>query len=281
MRLWGPSISRATNDTKGVVDGACAVVLKRLDDAVRDGDSVKAIVGEISDIVGSILKSQHGATSGFSDFVQSCRDLEASTLSGQYWIHDAAAGPRTLFSMARGPDNHGLNISLCEDAATSAKSTKPIVERPEGIFLLSGDTPASLLQQLGGLKHLADQAPVESARFWFESNRPKGKLGLGFVANTSEQFTSIIAEAESHLQAKPDQPASDRFFYTPIPTNGQVAFVYPGSGNHFADMGPRSRIDVSTCVAQAANREPIPRQPIPRPRNLEQGTHWTASRRET
>jgi 3-hydroxymyristoyl/3-hydroxydecanoyl-(acyl carrier protein) dehydratase len=101
----------------------------------------------------------------------------------------------------------------------------PLAE--ERLFVVEGATPAELLTQL------------DTLRF---GSPPRGVTGsegvaLALLARTSEEFDRTVAEAREHLRQRPERPARERFFYTPQPLRGRVAFTYPGSGNDFPGMG--------------------------------------------
>jgi 3-hydroxymyristoyl/3-hydroxydecanoyl-(acyl carrier protein) dehydratase/malonyl CoA-acyl carrier protein transacylase len=91
---------------------------------------------------------------------------------------------------------------------------------------------------LNELAATASGEPRRVARRWWQSRRGRrGKLGLAFVSGTSDELRQVAQAARDHLRARPDTPAAYRFFYSPTPLGGDVAFVYPGSGNHFPGMG--------------------------------------------
>src|SRR5262249_37322082 len=114
-----------------------------------------------------------------------------------------------------------------------------LVDRPDGLFILSGDSVAELLSELDQLAEIGDAAPKAVARSLWQSrrHRVRGKLGLAFVAESPDEFRQLIEAARDHLRNYPDKPVADRIYYSPALLIGDVAFVYPGSGNHFAGMG--------------------------------------------
>src|SRR5207244_7207079 len=80
------------------------------------------------------------------------------------------------------------------------------------------------------------------------------------------------------LRESPDEPSAplertgpvaalrDRVFYSPRPlaTPGQVAFVYPGSGNHYSGMGRELAATFPAALArQAAENRTLRRQFAP------------------
>ncbi|MFQ3593767.1 MAG: beta-ketoacyl synthase N-terminal-like domain-containing protein, partial [Gemmataceae bacterium] len=104
------------------------------------------------------------------------------------------------------------------------------VETPlseEYLYVVEGSSPTELLRRL------------ESLRFDAPTRGTTSTAGLALVllAGSPEQFDRCRAEARRHLLQFPEQPARERFFYTPHPLRGRVAFTYPGSGNDFPGMG--------------------------------------------
>ena len=111
--------------------------------------------------------------------------------------------------------------------------------RPDGLFTLTAESPGELRDELAALRELADGTPARTARRWWLARRAKarGRLGLAFIAETPAELRQLISVTDAHLSERPHLPIADRIFYTPDPLNGDVAFVYPGSGNHFPGMG--------------------------------------------
>ena len=89
------------------------------------------------------------------------------------------------------------------------------------------------------------------ARGWWkktgESRTGSSGCAVALVARDREELVRLIDSAAEHMRRQPDQPLTgnaggpmrDRLFYTPSPLGpgGQIAFVYPGSGNDFTGMG--------------------------------------------
>src|SRR5690606_8655948 len=99
----------------------------------------------------------------------------------------------------------------------------------------------------------AEECPInEFARRWWEENKGRApqRLRMTFVAQGLRELSSQLAMARAHLQDHPDTPINsgglksdlawkDRVFYAPKPLaeSGEIAFIFPGSGNHFPGMG--------------------------------------------
>ncbi|HVK13393.1 MAG TPA: beta-ketoacyl synthase N-terminal-like domain-containing protein, partial [Gemmataceae bacterium] len=232
----------------GATDAAAALVLKRLADAERDGDRVYAVVSGVEPIaVPRDLESPCGAATGALGLVVGCDrlDQEITDLNGRpaFWLNDRAAGPRTFFEEDGNAAGYGLRAELAEAPASVAdrrKPARPLFDRTDRLYLLSGDTPQELLAELGQLgerSRVSGPTPKVSGSGRLRGSARRGRLGLGFVADTADELRSLIELAENHLRTTPDRPLADRVYYSPNPLGGGVAFVYPGSGNHFPDMG--------------------------------------------
>ncbi|MFO0807664.1 MAG: beta-ketoacyl synthase N-terminal-like domain-containing protein [Gemmataceae bacterium] len=242
-----PRWSLATARTPG--DGAAALVLMRLADAERAGKRIYAVLDEERSglTVDATEDFGHcGAASALASVAKACLMLDRHLLPGpQFWLHDQADGPRRAVVAGTSVDGNTYRIGIREYDAVQA--SRSLDEPPEAIYLLAGDTPAELLASLARLRLQAD------ARRWWTENPPDPtrKLGLALVARSAEELGVQIAFAERCLhddatktmhtleRSGPVGTLRDRVFYSPRPIGGQLAFAYPGSGNHFVGMGQR------------------------------------------
>ncbi len=187
----------------------------------------------------------------------------------RFWLADEGA-PRRAVVAATGVDGSAIHVVLEEfvgrvvpDADPgsvgniSTYDPQPLGARPEAVFAVEADGLDGLLD---GLVSLADFAvrridrPVEwLAREWLKQTpqQPDRARAVTFVARSPEELLEQVEFARESLQARPDAPIPDpaapdprpalrdRVFYAPDPLGpaGKVAFVFPGSGNHFPGMG--------------------------------------------
>lgn len=176
-----------------------------------------------------------------------------------YWLRDRVDGPRRTLVSALGGDG-SCSAVLLEGFEGKGKTRAPARPNPlgslrEGLFVLTGDSAATLLGKLDELRELVadrpDAAMANLALAWLERfpvERSRGRA-LSLVAGDREQLAALLEQARTWLTDFPEErldgndrtPRSlrDRIFYNPAPlaAEGKVAFIFPGSGNHFAGMG--------------------------------------------
>ena len=172
-----------------------------------------------------------------------------SSRSPRYWLADRDS-PRRAALAAVGADGSCVHIML-EEATANSPAEPPKLQ--EGLFALDGGTPGELLDKANSLatwaKERGDEAIGELARAWWHANPPHAdrKLGAALVARTpAELHEQIVYLAECIADPTARDTARelravlrDRVFYSPVPLGpkGKIAFVFPGSGNHFTGMG--------------------------------------------
>ncbi|WP_303722692.1 beta-ketoacyl synthase N-terminal-like domain-containing protein [Malonomonas rubra] len=175
----------------------------------------------------------------------------------QFWLHNRAEGRRQALVSSVGGDgscSHAV-LESYEDSDL-ATPVRPLGRLMEGLFALRGDSAAELIAHAAELKGFAGQGSTSDidalASQWHNSGTlAAGKLYLTFVASTIAELVEQIDYAIQSLTDQPDKPLGingqqnllasvrDRVFYSPLPLAdaGKLAFVFPGSGNHFPGMG--------------------------------------------
>jgi acyl transferase domain-containing protein/3-hydroxymyristoyl/3-hydroxydecanoyl-(acyl carrier protein) dehydratase len=237
-----------------------------------------------------------GAASAIASFVKACLALDQrirpTPCGPQVWLIDAADGPRLATVVSESIDRNRVTIRLREPASRGPE--RPQLESSqelrsltlparvsEAVFLLDGDTPADLLAGLARLRmSIGDQAAAAGARRWWREHRPSParRLGLALVARNGDDLRAQLDFVERCLRESPDQPTAplertgpvpslrDRIFYNPRPLRpiGHVAFVYPGSGNHYPGMGRELSAAFPAALArQVAENRTLHRQFAP------------------
>ncbi|SHJ70966.1 PfaB family protein [Malonomonas rubra DSM 5091] len=174
----------------------------------------------------------------------------------QYWLRNRADGRSQALVSSISVDGSCSHALLeAYEGSTVEDSVRPLGELAEGLFALRADAVAELISGAGELKAFAAQSRMSAidrlAAHWHKSNKSVGKLCLTFVAGSAQELSEQIDFAIKSLSEQPDkalggngQPnlsavARDRVFFSPQPLAdaGKLAFVFPGSGNHFAGMG--------------------------------------------
>lgn len=195
------------------------------------------------------------------------RELKQS----QFWLTNRAEGPRRAIVASSSADGNCAHILLEEHAPTTAsggrkppdRALKPqdfctsfIGNRDESLFLLEADTPFGLSEGLNQLRSFAVSHARSTlsalSRVWSQRHGadPQKKLALVLLPRNTAELREQIEFAERHLAETPHEPLPggaavrsptlrERVFYAPQPLgrDGKIAFVFPGSGNHFLDMG--------------------------------------------
>ena len=214
---------------------------------------------------------QTGAASGAASLVKACLALYQEVLPagvspdggrqlpGRYWLHDRADGPRRGVVVSAGADGSTLAIVLEEharntvDEPPAADRLQPLGAREEAAFVVGGGSPGELADRLTRLAALAADRPgrnIEAvAREWFQSalSEAKPAFAVGLVARTVTELAEQAGAATEMVRVAPNPTLSidarpalrDRVFFAPKPLGpkAKVAFVFPGSGNHFDGMG--------------------------------------------
>jgi acyl transferase domain-containing protein/3-hydroxymyristoyl/3-hydroxydecanoyl-(acyl carrier protein) dehydratase len=160
----------------------------------------------------------------------------------QFWLTDRNDGPRRAGVSALGTDGSCLHAVL-EEPPACARRGGALGPRPEALFAVEADDAvgldARLERLIARLATASDTAAVEplAAAWWRECpSAPAHRLGIAFVARDVAQARRLAAAARA--RATPDGADRDRLFVSdaPLGRGGQLAFVFPGSGNHFAGM---------------------------------------------
>ncbi|SEA74610.1 PfaB family protein [Desulfuromusa kysingii] len=180
----------------------------------------------------------------------------------QYWLHNNADGPRRALVSGIGGDGSCSQVLLQEAGGDSdheifKSSGRSLGMLPEGLFVVEAASVKELLHEVDLLRQFTQKnqdLPIDHlARLWFVQNPldQAQPLCLSFVAASTTALDSQLTYAHKAITANPSQPigvekgltldavARDRIFYSPKPigVTGKVAFVFPGSGNHYAGMG--------------------------------------------
>ena len=176
----------------------------------------------------------------------------------QYWLNNSATGPRRALVNAKGNDG-SFSALLVEEYQGSAPldgAQRPLGELSAGLFAVSGATWSMVQDQLADLRSVSADSSVDSidslAQHWYLKNPPvvDAALCLAIVVENHSELTEqlsllghqidrLIADESLTFAQLMTPTQRDRIFFSadPLGVKGKVAFVFPGSGNHFAGMG--------------------------------------------
>lgn len=169
----------------------------------------------------------------------------------QYWLRNRAEGPRRAGVSSFSVDGNCIHVVLEAFEAPSGQARavdrlQPLGVRDEALFAIEGADADALRAQLDRLhQHVASDPsrPIEywARKWWQEQGAGTAKpLGLALVARDGHELMAQLGKAQKVVQDRSGKPAPNgRIFFSSAPLGkaGEVAFVFPGSGNHFVGMG--------------------------------------------
>ncbi|WP_277058217.1 beta-ketoacyl synthase N-terminal-like domain-containing protein [Trichlorobacter lovleyi] len=173
----------------------------------------------------------------------------------RYWLRNREEGPRRAGVSVCGIDGSCSHVVLegwdQQPAADAARQHAPLGPCQELLFPLVANSSAELSAELdllqqrcrataGSRQELAGLASEYCSRITLQSVQPQG---MALVAADADQLEQLIEQGRQTLQQDTESveiPPSlrDRLFYSrePLASQGQIAFVFPGSGNHYPAM---------------------------------------------
>jgi acyl transferase domain-containing protein/3-hydroxymyristoyl/3-hydroxydecanoyl-(acyl carrier protein) dehydratase len=168
----------------------------------------------------------------------------------QHWLHDRADGPRRAGVSAMALDGNCAHVVLeaadHQPAAADIDRRHPLGALPAALFLIQADDPAALIMQMAELQATANRSSGHIdriARRWHRKQPPhaSAERAVSIVASDHGDLKDKIAFAMDSLRTKPADPLDGRngvhYQSDPLGPKGKIAFVFPGSGNHYVGMG--------------------------------------------
>ncbi|NTV48029.1 MAG: acyltransferase domain-containing protein [Geobacteraceae bacterium] len=240
-------------DIESMADRSCAV------------SSVKADIGH-SGAASGLASIVRACLALHQEIIPACRGIEQPynelTSSGplfvpqssSYWLHNRADMPRRAGVSSCGIDGSCSHVVLegrdSQPPETSSDRVAPLGGDTEFIFALAGNSPDDVKVELDILhsniltnkdNNLCELARNSNAHYTASADKP---LAMALVARNRDELEALIEQGKRTLAAgglPPDTvPAlRDRLFYSPTPLgrDAKIAFVFPGSGNHYSGMG--------------------------------------------
>ncbi|MBV5338400.1 MAG: acyltransferase domain-containing protein [Deltaproteobacteria bacterium] len=174
--------------------------------------------------------------------------------SSRYWLHNRDDGPRRAGVSSCGVDGSCSHVVLEGwDKQLPGKAPEriaPLGNGNEFLFALAGDNPDELKAELDELGRNLLKSKKNSilqlasiCRDRYEASSGKA-LAMSLVARNAGELEALIEQGKFTLTTGELSPGNvpalrDRLFYAPAPLgrDAQIAFVFPGSGNHYPGMG--------------------------------------------
>lgn len=246
-------------DSAITTDGVTALVLKRLEDAKRDGDRIQAVIRQIQVTEPQSRSIQEdgfsaGAATGLLDLAGATQSLSSQILekpTRQFWLRNRCDGLRTVSVPGRGIDGQRISFELIEpldEGAGTSAGDEAFVSRtaalPAQLFVVEGDDLRQLSEGLNQLSARAAAAgAIERLAAAWINERPldsQRSLAICLIANSPGELVDVIELSHQQLRDHILEKEPDRRIYfsrVPIGSKGRLAFVFPGSGNAFSGMG--------------------------------------------
>ena len=179
-------------------------------------------------------------------------------ISSQYWLKNKNESPRRALAGAMTTEGNCMHVVMEEwsdppHAVPTAKTTrerkKTTGYMPVGLFSVESTGKAALVEKLDQFlsflsePHANTKTPEELARAWCRLNPPDPSkpCAVALVGGDTAQLRQWASEAKSAVLSDSSMSISGSGGYgyatNPIGHNGKIAFVFPGSGNHYVGMG--------------------------------------------
>ncbi|OQW99070.1 MAG: hypothetical protein BWK74_03020, partial [Desulfobacteraceae bacterium A6] len=225
--------------------------------------SVKPNIGHagsasgIASLIKAVLCLYHETVPPLLNFTETGSLLESKLYFPaftQFWYRDRIDGPRRACAASMTRDGNCMHILLegheyQDTAKTPVKVLTermiPLVSRKSGLFIIEGNSRKELIKRLDLLSDSVDDRDSihECGYKWFNSNKPdySNKYALSIAAGDISQLRKWITEAKSIVEANTSKKMNGHggICYSPKPLGNpeNIAYVFPGSGNHYIGMG--------------------------------------------
>ncbi len=255
-------------------EGAASFVLKRKQDAIRDGNKIYALIKDIGistppfgdfyreKAVSGLKKTtiQSGKTTAFSGSLAKTAAFfgAASTaasavkislmLSGKilpeengniyrHWLRNRAEGPREVSIESENMFGQSGWISFEEFDPYIAKED---TTQDSFVFFFAGKDREALLSELSAFASEAESTDISIRELAFKNNNVSTELNadkyrVAVVASSKVELVKLL-KSENILENSYGKNGI-YFRKNPLGKDAKTAFVFPGSGNHYAQMG--------------------------------------------
>ncbi len=175
-----------------------------------------------------------------------------------YWLRNSKNGPRRTCIASMTDEGNCAHVILegYEQKGSKAvlqkvfrEHTKPLGLQNAGLFIVHGSNKKNLTENLDHLlQHARKKADIHdsmelTARSWFEKSTPdmSSRYVVSIVASDILNLDKWVEQAKKRVREKTGSqitgPGGVWFSPEPSGISDNVAFVYPGSGNHYVGMG--------------------------------------------
>jgi PfaB family protein len=225
-------------------------------------NSITADIGH-SGAASGLASLLRGCLALYHEIIPGCRGLETAISnpsetsplhfprSSRYWLRNRADGPRRAGVTVRSVDGSCSHVVLEGHDTLDSERRAPLGADSECLFAIAGESPRKLLAELDALESALRSSPEE--RFYnlakscydhFVLSADNRCSAMTMVARGRDELGALIEAGRTTLKNggifSDTTPAlRDRLFYSsePLGNSGKIAFVFPGSGNHYPGMG--------------------------------------------
>ena len=182
-----------------------------------------------------------GAASGMASLAKTALALYNRVLPGpaRHWLRNRAEGPRRAGVSGMSVDGNCCHVVLEEYESDKfhqpvAGMTCSIGTASDALFAIEADDEVGLAAESRRLSDWLESQPENDARRlaarWHHENplEPRKKLGLAVVAARGSDVSPLLEAVDETRVFESNKPLAHE---------GSLAFVYPGSGNHYHGMG--------------------------------------------
>ena len=175
----------------------------------------------------------------------------------QYWSRNRKDGLRKALVGSMTTDGNAMHVLLSEAtprgkhdrkllAIIDKERKRPLGPWGYGLFPLAGKDTQELLVKLDLLRrhmgaHGGGSSIDDLARSWYQTHPPRGPRRIALLAGKGLPLDGLLDRAQNAVQQQAclnfERNGGVCFSPYPFGINGEMAFVFPGSGNHTIGMG--------------------------------------------
>jgi len=180
-----------------------------------------------------------------------------------YWSKDLKDGPRVACTAAMTPDGECMHVVMSQvqqqeisHSVHTDRQLRPLGALPYALFCFQGNTKKELFEEVKQLSQLLrnSRSRVEKQREdtdilfrlagqWYHcsTGKPQGSHTLSILAESLADLDQYLRDAPRIIKDNRSQTLNGRGGICYLPdfniAKKEIAFVYPGSGNHYLGMG--------------------------------------------